>query len=59
MTLTTEQTARTIYYLKVARQRLARCLLDAEHYDPGRQIEHANLDELIQLFQSHLETLRP
>jgi hypothetical protein len=59
MTLTLEQTARSIYYLKVARQRLARSLADSESLQPGIQLEYSKLDELIQLFQSHLETLRP
>lgn len=55
MTLTSEQLARTIYYLKVARQRLASQLVDAEAYRPAAQIEYAKLDEIISLLQQELE----
>ncbi len=58
VTLTPEQTARTIYYLKVARQRLAAQLMDAEHSAPALRLEYGRVDELVRLFDQHLEEIR-
>ncbi len=55
MTLTTEQTARTIYYLKVARQRIATQLADPECVQSRQQIEYAELNDLILVFVNNLE----
>lgn len=56
MTLTNEQTARTLYYLKCARQRVAAQLADAEVCNPAAQLEYAKIDEIIGLLQQELET---
>lgn len=45
--LTPEQLARVIYYLKVARQQVARRLTDVETLRPRDRLEYEELDAVI------------